>query len=296
MLIIWDEKIFSVGIHNLDAQHRELITQTNKLSDTLAEKDSVSPDVFNDRIKSVTKSLYNYANYHFLSEEELFSKYDFPEIEEHKKIHAKFTKLIKNYLGDSHGSEEFSLEYLQDFLVEWIINHIQVEDRKYADFFQKNSISESDELDEKKQVRKEVNNIWIDKKLQLNIVEMDNQHRELVNILQQTNDLQRVSDTRKDLFMPIILKKLIFYAQYHFSYEEEQMARYNFNRIHTHKGIHKSFVQDINSFYEKLKNGDANVTDQLISYLKNWVVEHILQEDKLLKDALISNTQFKSGN
>ena len=288
MLIAWNEEKFSLGLPSIDIQHRELFVLTNKLAETIQKKSTIQYDIFKRSTDSIIKNLYNYSSYHFLSEEQLFSEYSFPGAEEHIKKHGRFSEMIKNYLDDRKEKNTLSLEYLQDFLVEWIVNHIIEDDGKYCSFFKSGGVIKDISLTENDKQRNDYIVSWEEKKLSLNILEIDNQHRELINILQQTNDLQQTSIARKKLYIPIIIQKLIAYSQYHFTYEEEQMAKIDYEGLDVHREIHKSFIADINKFYMDYKNGSANLTDKLILFLKDWVVEHILGEDGKFKNALLA--------
>ena len=130
---------------------------------------------------------------------------------------------------------------------------------------------------------------WKKKKLELEINDIDNQHKELIYILQQTNDLQHTSDARKKVFLPVIIKKLFYYAQFHFSYEEEHMSKNNYGQIKKQQELHKAFISEIMKFAEEYKKGYITLTDEIIIFVKDWVINHILTEDKQYKDYLVEN-------
>ncbi len=49
---------------------------------------------------------------------------------------------------------------------------------------------------------------------------------------------------------------------------------------------HKKFIEKINIFKNDYANNSLNLPD-LISYLINWLTNHILHEDKKYKDSFI---------
>jgi len=222
------------------------------------------------------------------SEEGIFKEYGYPETDKHLKIHKSFQLKIKSYLKEARGKANIPLAPLQDFLVEWILKHIQGEDRKYADYFVEKNIKPEINFSISDQTRNDVLSQWKQKKLSLEIKEIDDQHRELVGILQQTNDLQVTSEKRRRIFLPVIIKKLFYYSQYHFSYEEEHMAKNDYPLLREHQDLHRTFIKDIVKFTKDYKEGITTLTDDIIIFLKDWTITHILTEDKKYKEYLDS--------
>ena len=286
MLVQWQNEKHSLGIEVIDSQHKELFILINKLN-SLIEKKDYDLEHKQREAASIIKNLYNYSSYHFLSEEELFAQHGYPEADSHRNKHDKFREIIKNYLEDIRTTPNLSLEYLQDFLVEWIIEHIQQDDHAYAYYFTEHGIKPEIQISDKGKQRNNILRLWEQKKLSLEILEIDEQHREIVRILQQTNDLQYVSEKRKLIFVPIIIRKLFYYAQFHFAYEEEFLAKNQYRSIDEQIEQHKTFVADINKFYEEYQSGLSLLTDKIIFFLRDWIVEHILKEDKKYKEELL---------
>ncbi|MBI9108833.1 MAG: hemerythrin family protein [Spirochaetales bacterium] len=287
MLVQCDAEKNSVDIESIDNHHKELFIILNKLNGLVEQNDENWEKKQQDAVL-IIKNLFNYSNYHFLNEEELFIKYSYPETDIHVKKHDRFRKIIKDYLIDIKTATNLSLDYLQDFLVEWILEHIQVEDHKYALYFSRNKIVPELHISEKGRERNDILLLWEKKKLSLEIKEIDDQHKELVRILQQTKDLQYTSENRKQIFGPLIVKKLYHYASFHFSYEEEFMAKNKYEAIDEHREWHKVFVADINRLNEEYENASGVLTEEIVFYLRDWIVDHILKEDKKYKDDIIA--------
>lgn len=280
MFIEWNDERHSIGFPVIDNQHKELFLITNQLHEVLNLE-----QYQNDAIK-VLKRLYAYTGYHFISEESLLKEYGYNKITDHISIHNTFKNKIKESLEGIRVKQNFSLAPLQDYLVEWILTHIQGEDVKYAEFFRKSSIQPNLHFTIADEKREDVLSEWNKRKLELEINDIDNQHKELIYILQQTNDLQHTSESRKHLYLPVIIKKLFYYSQFHFSYEEEHMSKNNYPQINEQKELHKTFISEILIFAEEYKKGISTLTDEIILYLKDWTITHILTEDKKYKDFL----------
>lgn len=123
-LFEWDEK-FSVGMEEIDDQHKKLIDMINDLSDAMSA--GKSKEVMGD----ILKGLVQYGVIHFDTEEKLFKRYNYENSAEHIKQHEGFkkeaTKLLEEYEA---GSFKVSLETLM-FLKDWVINHIKKQDLQY---------------------------------------------------------------------------------------------------------------------------------------------------------------------
>jgi hemerythrin-like metal-binding protein len=129
--------------------------------------------------------------------------------------------------------------------------------------------------------------LWESKNLAIGIHELDRQHLELVHILQQVNDLSRNSLVRQRIILPEIIQKLFYYSQYHFTYEESLMSRASWTGLPAHRELHKVFIKAVLDYSnEYQKRHWEGMTDQIILWLKDWTVHHILEEDRRFKVAL----------
>ncbi len=125
--LVWNEKL-SLNIKEIDDQHKHLIKQLNNIHDAVinGSEQRVLEDTLNE--------LIDYTVYHFDQEEELITKYGYPEIEEHKKEHNNLIEQVLKLQKDFRdGSATISFEVL-DFLQSWVIDHIMETDMKYKDY------------------------------------------------------------------------------------------------------------------------------------------------------------------
>ena len=279
MLVKWDSERYGLGIPDIDEQHRELFILTNALHDTRTGDGSVR-----DSIK-ILKQLYAYANYHFLSEERVFRENDYPGTDSHISTHTGFREEIKEYLQRMREKSNTDLAPLQDYLIRWIVEHVNGADREYAEYFSKNGIIPDIHISSKN--RAEALIMWEENKLSLEIAEIDRQHKELVFILQTANDLNFANEKRIYAFLPEIIKKIFYYSQYHFSFEEEHMAKNNFTELSAHRDWHRTFVSEAKRFAEKYNQGKSvELVEEIVFFLKDWTINHILTEDKKYKEFL----------
>lgn len=125
--IQWNSEL-SVGVEQIDDQHKELIRIANGLINAI----SLGRD---ERILSnVTRKLREYTVFHFASEERLMDEVHYPERGEHANEHARLKKHVKDYQRVIYKNEELTPETVLQFLKEWLLGHILTHDRELARF------------------------------------------------------------------------------------------------------------------------------------------------------------------
>jgi hemerythrin len=127
-LMQWSERM-SVGVPELDADHKELIKVINQL-DADAEDET--------RLSAVRQSLFallRYAEYHFAREEKVMAACQYPELREHKLEHRDFVdrinQLHRRFDDDPEAAAEVVNRSLLEFLQDWLNHHILIEDMAY---------------------------------------------------------------------------------------------------------------------------------------------------------------------
>jgi hemerythrin len=109
-----------------------------------------------------------------------------------------------------------------------------------------------------------------------NIKPIDEQHKKLVQIL---NDVD-ASKTQESKTIIRALEKLFEYIDYHFSFEEALMKKANFSGYARHKGLHDEMTKIVQEYRENIHTEKAIDAHKLISFLVDWLIVHIMQEDK----------------
>ncbi len=126
--IEWSNSL-SVGLDEIDGQHRELIGLINALS-AAAEGGGG-----HEGLASIFASLEVYASKHFALEERYFEEFGYTGAGEHKKEHAAFVAKLGAFKAKfSSGGAGLSKELLP-FLRSWLSSHIAFSDRKYKSLF-----------------------------------------------------------------------------------------------------------------------------------------------------------------
>jgi hemerythrin len=118
----WDDS-YSVGNERIDFQHKIFLKLLNEFNKAMTE------NAENGRLCRILNEVIKYAEYHFMSEENLMMDYRYPDLDRHKIIHnyllsqAK-TKAHEMELGFCEPNE------VMRFLHDWFILHISHEDKK----------------------------------------------------------------------------------------------------------------------------------------------------------------------
>lgn len=124
-LIEWSADL-SVGVAQIDEQHGKLIQLMAELDDAIRRNEAT------DMVEDILTNIFNYAQVHFATEEALFRKHKYPEIALHELEHQRFIAkafAFKEKLDAKRPG--LSLELLT-FLSSWILNHIQITDKRYT--------------------------------------------------------------------------------------------------------------------------------------------------------------------
>jgi len=126
-LFPWEGK-YVLGIEEIDDQHRKLVNMINSLHEGL--RDGKGREVTG----TVLKSMMEYALYHFKTEEDLMQRFGFEGFTEHRAEHLTFMESVDE-MAKRHEAGEYlvSLE-LNDFLKDWLTDHILSTDWEYAPF------------------------------------------------------------------------------------------------------------------------------------------------------------------
>jgi hemerythrin len=128
--MLWD-KSFEIGCELVDNQHRELVALVSGFEGAVHGK------VTGQQLAEVLKFIVNYTRHHFSSEEAFMEKISYPELANHKKIHDELINKVTKILLDLKSGKKPEPEFLLNFLIDWVKDHVLEEDRKIGEFYQK---------------------------------------------------------------------------------------------------------------------------------------------------------------
>ena len=114
--------------------------------------------------------------------------------------------------------------------------------------------------------------------LSVNIKEIDNQHKKLVELINLLHDSMK-SGKGKDV-MGKILTDLTNYTVYHFGTEEKLFQQYGYSEYSKHKKEHDDLTKQVLEIKAKFESGNTSITIEVMNFLKDWLSKHILYTDK----------------
>lgn len=114
----------SVGVEEIDEQHRRLFALVNELSEAEGDEET----------GRALAALTSYAAEHFALEERLFAERRYPGAEEHVREHAAFAAKLRGFAADYAAGGEGLERRLLDYLKAWLTGHISFADRKYRPY------------------------------------------------------------------------------------------------------------------------------------------------------------------
>lgn len=126
----------------------------------------------------------------------------------------------------------------------------------------------------------------LEKTYKLGIPSIDEQHAEWVEML---SELRRYSkDKNSDLIVRKIIDQILTYVDFHFAYEEKLFFQYGYPDASNHAQAHKDFLAKIKGMNHDLKNNIPLLGSTLVTVMQDWLMNHLIKEDKKYVIFLIS--------
>ena len=126
-LFFW-KRSYEIGINEIDMQHRQLVGIVNELFDAMKEGKGAAI------VDEILDKLIDYVQLHFSTEEHYMQTHYYPGLEEHERQHLDMTKHVVELITMKRTGKGVNAPDLMNFLQEWLVDHISVEDKKFGDF------------------------------------------------------------------------------------------------------------------------------------------------------------------
>jgi len=123
--IEWTDDM-SVSIPEIDAEHKRLIKMFNNLDE------AVRSGRGKGAVGNILAELLIYASVHFKHEETMMLEANYEGFSEHLQLHGKFVETTSRMKSDYDSGREGVCEEALAFLSDWMVNHMMIEDKKYA--------------------------------------------------------------------------------------------------------------------------------------------------------------------
>ncbi len=132
--LVWRDE-FEVGVQIIDDQHRTLVELVNELGDDLvAGRDR-------DEVLGSLRALIRFTAEHFATEERLMSEHGGgPGEEHHRAEHRRLFDEVRALTLDEESTEADAAAVTMRFLRDWLLRHIEVEDRPLSDWLRRHGV------------------------------------------------------------------------------------------------------------------------------------------------------------
>lgn len=117
-----------------------------------------------------------------------------------------------------------------------------------------------------------------DESLSVNIASIDEQHKKLINLINEF--YQKINEKSNNELISGLINEMREYIILHFTTEEELFKKYNYPGFENHKKEHDKFVSKVNDLQDRFNNNKVILTYEITSFIKDWIKNHIQGTDK----------------
>jgi methyl-accepting chemotaxis protein len=171
-------------------------------------------------------------------------------IKHHEEIHKKAAKIIEQIKADKRGE------------LENLFEEIQNGSNRIIEIITTLGYNEG---------------ITWDESISVKIDLFDTHHKKLIDLINQLYKAMEKGDGN-NVLIPII-DELVEYTVYHFSAEEKVFKKYNYPDTARHIEQHRGFVKKAQDLQRDVKKGSAVLTNDVLDFLQDWVINHIMKVD-----------------
>ena len=119
----------------------------------------------------------------------------------------------------------------------------------------------------------------------INNFKIDSEHQKLFSIAREAMHVSKLKDTAEiSDKLKVIITKLFDYVNYHFSNEEEYMNEISYPELSNHKILHENILDMLKKFISEINTLELpEIQKKLQEFIENYIIKHILQEDKRIQ-------------
>jgi hemerythrin len=126
--VAWSDEL-SVGIEEIDDQHKELVALVNEMHRAIHERHG------SEAVHGILERLADYTRIHFAVEESLMRILHYPDYEAHREQHRELINHMRE-LREKVATGKTAIGFeLMHFLKVWLTRHIMASDKEYGAYF-----------------------------------------------------------------------------------------------------------------------------------------------------------------
>ena len=111
---------------------------------------------------------------------------------------------------------------------------------------------------------------------------VDLEHRKLVELIEAM--YINVRDKKPKEAVEKVMKEIVDYTQNHFTNEDSLMQNAQYPELDAHKTEHQNLIDEVAVFQDRLLNNFPDGREDLYHFLREWLINHILDSDKKFAD------------
>jgi hemerythrin-like metal-binding protein len=128
------------------------------------------------------------------------------------------------------------------------------------------------------------------KDLELGIPVIDRDHKVLVSIINQVANA--LGNNEERAVLGSALSSLSEYTDYHFAREEKLQEVAGYDGVEGHRQRHRELEDQVRQISSRYREDMQSVkADEVLAFLKTWLIDHILKHDLAYRDSCLDNQQ-----
>jgi hemerythrin len=256
----------SIGVPEIDDQHRELFRRAHEVDMALSEGRFASETV------ELVRFLAEYCEKHLSTEQALMMRTRYPGTAAHLQQHTWFRQTMQAIQRDLAvgGPREEIATRLNELVLAWFVKHIGSTDRALGAFL-KESLAVA-----------APSSPGFGAPPPIGVPSIDGQHQALFGYATRFEEAANAGAPGRQL--EELFGFLADYARVHFEAEEALMREAGYPEIAQHAFEHQEFLRRLNQLVPLWEaEGDSNVLVQvLLGFIHPWLTEHVSSVDARL--------------
>lgn len=112
----------------------------------------------------------------------------------------------------------------------------------------------------------------------INIRKIDDHHQQM---LEKANKLcEAIVSKRETHILEASINFFIDFVLYHFAEEENLLKEHYYNDYESHRNEHRKLIEDVLKIKEQISNDGIEMNMEVLDLFKDWIINHILTEDR----------------
>lgn len=113
---------------------------------------------------------------------------------------------------------------------------------------------------------------------------IDSEHRALFQQIAAFHELWQQRQSPEELSKRFA--ELVAFIETHFRHEEAIMHRAGFPQLEEHRFLHRMMLETVQELQQAYEQKTFRLQEDTMIYLKNWLIEHIMERDHQLREYL----------